>query len=232
MKDIRKSIIAILEKIFEKSILGSSLVRAAPIFSSLVRAAPIFNPDLLLELSKQKLIDRSKVLLKHSMIFNICSATQCDQVLADFSTFYQNELKHAKLNGSKFKKDKDCLHIYVKELCVLPYKELPFVIQIILTMSHVQAAVERGFNINNSVLKTNISREGVKVKRLVKDHLLANNLKPHTIQITNPIVRALKVARQNYATYLNAKDEEKAKHITSDIENLKQKLKANQKNVQ
>ena len=107
-------------------------------------------------------------------------------------------------------------------------------------MSHVQAAVERGFNINNSALKTNISREGVKAKRLVKDHLLANNLKPHTIQITNPIVRALKLARQNYATYLNdemkkkiqAKDEEKAKHITSDIENLKQKLKANQKNVQ
>ena len=131
MKDIRKSIIAIFEKIFEKSILGSSLVRAAP----------IFNPDLVLELSKQKLIDRLKVLLKHSMIFNICSATQCDQVLADFSTFYQNELKNAKLNGSKFKNDNDCLDdIYVKELCVLPYKELPFVIQII----HEPCASSRG----------------------------------------------------------------------------------------
>ena len=116
------------------------------------------------------------------MTLNICSATQCDQVLADFSTFYQNELKHAKLTGSKFEKVKDRLDdFYVKELCVLPYKELSFVIKIMLTMSLGQVAVERGFNINNSELKANISPEGITAKRLVKDHLLANNLKPHTI---------------------------------------------------
>ena len=74
MKDIQKCFIARLEKIFEKSVLDSSLVRAAS----------IFNSDLLLELSKEKLIDRLKVLLKPRMTFNICSATHCDQVLADF----------------------------------------------------------------------------------------------------------------------------------------------------
>ena len=111
-----------LEKIFEKSILGSSLVRAAT----------IFNPDILLELSKQKLIDCLKVLLKHFMTLNICTAAQCDQVLADSSTFYQNELKHAKLNGGKVEKDKDHLDdFYVKELCfavqrvVLCYQNYP-----------------------------------------------------------------------------------------------------------
>ena len=49
------------------------------------------------------------------------------------------------------------------------------------------------------------------------------------------MVRAFKGARQSYVTYLEeknkkkmqTKDEEKAKHITSDIENLKQKLKTN-----
>ena len=106
-----KKIIAMLDMIFEKGILGSSLVRAAT----------INNPDLLLELSKQKLIDRLKVLLKHFLILNICSATQSDQVLADFSTFYQNELKHAKLNGSKFEKENNLLgDFHVKEVCVLP----------------------------------------------------------------------------------------------------------------
>ena len=228
MKDILKFIIAMLEKIFEKIILGFSLVRAAT----------IFNPDFLLELSKQKLIDRLKMLLKHFMTLSICSATQCDQALADLSTFYQNELKHAKLNGSKFEKDKDRVDdFYVNELCftvqrvALCYQNYP--------MSHGQVAVERGFNISNSALKTNISPEGVIAKRLVKDHLIANNLKPHSIQITNPMIRAFKGARQSYVIYLDdenkkkiqTKDEEKAKHITSDIENLKQKLKTNQKAV-
>ena len=68
MKHIRKFVIAMLEKIFEKSILGSSLVRATT----------IFNSDLLVKLSNQKLINCLKVLLKHFMTLNICSATQCD----------------------------------------------------------------------------------------------------------------------------------------------------------
>ena len=60
------------------------------------------------------------MLLKHFMTLSICSATQCDQALADFSTFYQNELKHAKLNGSKFEKDKDRVDVFMLTNCVLP----------------------------------------------------------------------------------------------------------------
>ena len=116
MKDIRKKIIAMLDMIFEKGILGSSLVGAAT----------IYNPDLLPELSKQKLIDRLKVLLKHSVNLNICSATQCYQVLADFSTFYQNELKHAKLNGSKFEKEKIFLVIFMLKKCIFYLKRVAF----------------------------------------------------------------------------------------------------------
>ena len=61
-----------------------------------------------MKLSKQKLIDRLKVIQKHYMTLKNCMATM----------FYQNELKHAKLNGSKFGKDRDRLNdFYVKELC-------------------------------------------------------------------------------------------------------------------
>ena len=56
MKDIRKFIIATPEKIFD-------------------RAATLFIPNLLLELSVQKLIDRLKVLLKHFMNLTVSSAT-------------------------------------------------------------------------------------------------------------------------------------------------------------
>ena len=142
--------------------------------------------------------------------------------------------KHAKLNGSKFQKDKEHLDVYVKELYVLLYKYLPFAIKIILTMNHEK----RGFNIK-SALKTNVSPKGVIVKNLVKDHLLVKNLKLHTIKINNPMVRAFKGACQSYAIYLDdenkkkmqTKGKQKAKHITTDIENLKQKLKTNQKAV-
>ena len=162
------------------------------------------------------------MLSKHFLTLNICIATQFDQVLADFLTFYQNELKYAKLNGSKFEKDKYRLDdIYVKELCVLPYKQLSFVIEIILTISHGEAAVDRGFYINISALKTNISPECVIAKRLVKNHLLENNLKPHTIQITNATVRAFKGARlmQPISMMRTRKryKQEKVQHITWEL---------------
>ena len=82
--------------------------------------------------------------MKHFMTLNICSVTQRDQVLADYSTFNQNESKDPKLNGSKFEKDKDHLDdFYVEELSFLLYKKLSFVIKIIQNMTHGQAAVER-----------------------------------------------------------------------------------------
>ena len=77
--------------------------------------------------------------------------------------------------------------------------------------------MERGFNINNSARERNISPEDVIAKKLVKDHLLANNLKPYTIQITNPMVRAFKGAHQSSATYL---DDNKKKIQTKDKEKV------------
>ena len=88
---------------------------------------------------------------------------------------------HAKLIQSKFEKNRNRLdEFYVKDFCVLRYKELSFFIKIILTMSHGQTAVGGGFNtslfnINNSTLKTNISPESVIAKRLMNDHLLKSN---------------------------------------------------------
>ena len=66
MKDIPQFIIPMHEKMFEKSILGSSIVKDAN----------IFKQDLQLELSKEKLINHLKVLLKHFMTLNVCNPTQ------------------------------------------------------------------------------------------------------------------------------------------------------------
>ena len=89
------------------------------------------------------------MLLKHYITLSRALVVQ-HNVTKYLLTFYQNKPKHAKLNGSNFEKDKDCFDgFYVQELCILPYKEMSFVIKINLTMSHGQAAVEKGFNINN-----------------------------------------------------------------------------------
>ena len=66
----------------------------------------------------------------------------------------------------------------------------------ILTLSHGQAAVERGFSINNSLSIVNISEKSLVCKKLLKDHLLSNQQEVHTVPITNQLIRSVATARQ------------------------------------
>ena len=52
--------------------------------------------------------------------------------------------------------------------------------------------MERGFSHNNTVVQTDMSAESVISKRLIKGHMLFQKLKPYTIEITDPIIRAFK----------------------------------------
>ena len=73
------------------------------------------------------------------------------------------------------------------ELKVFKDKKVSFIVKLLLTMSHGQAAVERGFRHNKAILKTNMSPETAVSKKMIKDHMLSFKLKPHTIEFTNPL---------------------------------------------
>ena len=93
---------------------------------------------------------------------------------------------------------------------VTSYKELSFIVKLILKFSHGQATVELGFNINSSVLKTKIiTPEPVFIKIMVKDHLIANNLKLHAPEITIPLIKAFRSARQICTGHLEVKTKPK-----------------------
>ena len=54
--------------------------------------------------------------------------------------------------------------------------ELPkVIIIIILTFSHGQADIERGFSQNKTVLQQNIKEDSISSKRIIKDHMLTNS---------------------------------------------------------
>ena len=74
-----------------------------------------------------------------------------------------------------------------------------------------------------------MSSESLIAKRVVKDHMLAFDLKPHTIEITSSIIKTFKSGRKKYHEYLEEKKRKKAisdsdikkLHINDDIEKLK-----------
>ena len=72
-----------------------------------------------------------------------------------------------------------------------------------------------------------MSRESLTAKRIIKDHMLANKLKPHTSEIIKSIVQAFRSDRQKYEVHLEEEKKKKQKseaevramHIAADIEN-------------
>ena len=91
------------------------------------------------------------------------------------------------------------------------YGELSSVIKIILALSHGQSAIEHSFSLGKSFIVENISEESIKNKKLIKDHMWANNITPSTIHITKMIQTDYKCARTRYETYLKQEKKKKNK---------------------
>ena len=149
--------------------------------------------------------------------------------MAELKVFKDNEVKKMESEFLGFSL-KEC---WIDDFCfktvgVAKYKEFCFFLKLLLTMRHSQAAVERGFSHNNAILKINMSPETVVSKRMIKDHLLSVNMKPHTIEIRNPLIVAFKSSHRRYEIYLEEhkkknkwpKPKKKTIHIAADIDEL------------
>ena len=70
------------------------------------------------------------------------------------------------------------------------YPDLALLMKIVLTLSHGQASVERGFN-DNLVLK-------LIAQRLIKNYMPANSLKLHTITVNQKLERSVEASWGRY----------------------------------
>ena len=85
-----------------------------------------------------------------------------------------------------------------------------------MTLSHPgQASAERGFNLNNAILKTNMSPNTIIVEHIIKDYLLSNDVAPHTAIISPAMIKSFRSARQKY--YIHLEEENKNK-VESEME--------------
>ena len=62
----------------------------------------------------------------------------------------------------------------------------------ILTLSHDQSAVERGFSINKELLVKNLAKTSIVKQRIVYNHYLASEKKSHKFPISNEIINSCK----------------------------------------
>ena len=88
-----------------------------------------------------------KRLLTHLLKLKIFSANFCDLAADQYRQMIDNRL--FQLEFEEFDRQKTRLDdFFFKVLDIRSHKELQSVVKLVLTLSHGQAAVERGFSIN------------------------------------------------------------------------------------
>ena len=159
--------------------------------------------------------------------------------MSEFKLFYDDKVVKFKDTLLEFPKEERLDELYFDTLGISKHKNAANVVALILTLSHGQASVERGFSQNNNLVKANMSPETIISKRIIKDHMLANDLTQYTIKIDAPMIKAFRSARVKYQEYLksqkekqsNNEKETRANHITADIESLSSKCKTLERTI-
>ena len=186
------------------------LLEKSPIFYNIVCNSLVFDPQVVVNENIEDIQCKLKKLLEHLIKLKILDSFCCDKVLVQFVEFVTHDVN---LNIDKFKsfdRYKTKLDVfYFQTIGLDKYKELKYVMKVILTLSHGQASVERGFSINKSVLKVNITEESIVSKKIVRGHMIANKLESHTVPISNQLIRSVSCARQSYKESLLAAEKAK-----------------------
>ena len=71
--------------------------------------------------------------------------------------------------------------------------------------------MERGFTTNKQLLDDNMSSDTLVPQRIIHDHMLSHNIKPHQIETSSRLIELVKNARRNYFLELKEKGLKKLK---------------------
>ena len=116
------------------------------------------------------------------------------------------------------------------------YTELLELVKKLLTLSHGQAAVERGFSVNKEVEVENMKHQTVIAQRLICDHIRSVG-GIQNVDLNKDLLLSIKGARQKYEAYLEkAREKErsaieigKRKHMLEVISELNKKKNWNKR---
>ena len=167
MSKSTKFIVTILKNSFEKNPAGFNIVKNGS----------IFNLHTLRNEKVAVVQRRLNLLLTHMEKQKILSTAQCNKMTEQILEFVDYNLK---VNIVKFENfsanDTNLEDFYLKFIRIEKYKELLFLVKIVLTLNHGQAFVECSFSLNKSVLNYNISEDSIVAKKVIRDHMLSNGL--------------------------------------------------------
>ena len=175
LKQFRDLLIGMVQKLQERS----------PLKYCLVRSAAAFDPIVMVE-SKSNASNLFGGIVDAMYEQNRLTCNEGDNAKAQFDDFLATVVRTNVEHFSNFDFSRQRLDEFltVYLLGVKKYATLFKVFKFVCILSHGQASIERGFNVNSEVLIENLLKESLIGQRLVYDQLRSFNTKISEIPIT------------------------------------------------
>ena len=126
------------------------LLEKIPIFFNIVCNTLVFDPQVVVNENIEDMPCKLEKLLEHLIKLKILDSFCCDKVLVQLVEFVTHDVKLKIDNFKSVERYKTKLDVfYFQTIGLDKYKERKYVMKVILTLSHGQALVERGFSIKS-----------------------------------------------------------------------------------
>ncbi|KAJ8403281.1 hypothetical protein AAFF_G00354980 [Aldrovandia affinis] len=188
------------------SSLTSKLLEKCPLKYPLVRHLTCLNPHEIVKSSTEPAEHFGRIL---TMLLNgkWLSAEQCDELLSQFKSF-STEIKEHAAAFTNFEPETERLDKFLgKYMKGRKYRNLWELLKKLLTISHGQASVERGYSVNKELLIENMQEKSLVALRKVHDAVELTDLME--LALTPKLKQNLKAARTRYHQYLDDRKNEK-----------------------
>ena len=128
---------------------------------------------------------------------------------SQYSTFLKTVVRKNEDEFSNFDYTKDRLGKFLGKFLIgaVKYCILWEVCKFVFILSHGQASIERGFNVNKDTLAENLEQLSLVSQRLVYDNIKVKKI--YEVEIPRAMVLSCKAASSKYRAHLAGKDKEK-----------------------
>jgi hypothetical protein len=203
-KECATMLATIVSKIQERSPLKYHFARK---LASLDPRMMVSKPENATKMFKQ--------VLKRLVDENWKTSSQGDSAMAQYRKFLSEAQKYHQENFSSFRFGEERLDSFLSELLHthVEYEELWEIVKILLTLSHGQASVERGFSVNKEVLAPNIQETSLTAIRLIHSSMSSEKLQVSDMVITEELLTSCSHASNRYRMHLMDNDKEKQETV-------------------
>ena len=165
--EFRMSCKAFLIKMVKK------LLEKSPLTYPLVRNMNFLDPRIFIAKRNKESVEKLTRILPIMSEAGRITDDECDKGMKQFSHFHDNSLTadSEAFKGFSVETDRVDTFYFDRLANKADLKELWKVVKLLLTLSHGQATVERGFSSNKEVMVDNLAQHSLVAQRVIYDHV-------------------------------------------------------------